>query len=40
MSDRQAVSLTINGENHELLLDGAETLLVTVRERLGFARSP
>lgn len=39
MSDRQTVTLSINGESHELLLDGAETLLVTVREKLGLTGS-
>ena len=33
-SDKKAVTLQVNGESFDLMLDGAETMLVTVRERL------
>ncbi|MFT5350576.1 MAG: aerobic-type carbon monoxide dehydrogenase small subunit (CoxS/CutS family), partial [Gammaproteobacteria bacterium] len=38
-SDKQSVTLHINSDSHELMLDGGETLLVTVRERLGLTGS-
>lgn len=38
-SDEQTVRLNINGEDVDLLLDGGETLLVSVRERLGLTGS-
>ena len=38
-SDEQTVRLNINGEDVDLLLDGGETLLVSVRERLGLMGS-
>ena len=34
ISDKQSVTLHINGESFDLMLDGSETLLETVRERL------
>ena len=38
-TDKQTVTLQVNGDSFELELDGAETLLVTVRERLGMTGS-
>lgn len=38
-TDKQAVTLNINGESFELLLDGGETLLTTLREQLGMTGS-
>lgn len=38
-TDKQVVTLRINNEPHEVLLDGGETLLVTLREQLGMTGS-
>ncbi len=38
-TDNHPVTLNINGEAHELLIDGGETLLVTLREQLGMTGS-
>ena len=38
-TDKQAITLNINGESFELLLDGGETLLHTLREQLGMTGS-
>ena len=37
--DKQAITLNINGQSHELLVDGGDTLLHSVREQLGLTGS-
>ena len=37
--NKQAITLSINGESHDVLIDGAETLLETVRDKLGMTGS-
>ncbi len=37
--NKQAITLNINGESHDVLIDGGETLLETVREKLGMSGS-
>jgi aerobic-type carbon monoxide dehydrogenase small subunit (CoxS/CutS family) len=38
-SDKKTATLQINGESFEVMLDGADTMLVTVREQLGLTGS-
>lgn len=38
-SDKQAITIEINGNSCELLVDGGETLLTTLREQLGMTGS-
>ena len=38
-SEKQAVTLLINDETHEVLVEGSETLLTTLREKLGLTGS-